>query len=132
MNTHLLSNLSNTGLLVVSNLADDPSYFALQVARKFKNSGVVNVLEKMLSLGRRSSLTSAFSAMIRDDSIQLQTACQLWLADTSSKRGAVFLANLCIASGEWDTASGLLEQAKSSPNTVRARARLQWGLGNMS
>ncbi|MGP4995903.1 glycosyltransferase [Glutamicibacter ardleyensis] len=132
MNTQLLSNLTNTGFLVASNLADDPSYFALQVARKFKNRVPVKLLDKVLSLGKNNGVASAFSAMIRDDSIQLQTTCQLWLDESGSKRGAVFLANLCIASGEWNTASGLLEQAKPSPNTVRARARLQWGLGNMS
>ncbi|MGP5123015.1 glycosyltransferase [Glutamicibacter ardleyensis] len=132
MNTQLISNLTNTGFLVVSNLADDSSYFALQVARKFKNRVPVKVLDKVLSLGKSHGVVTAFSAMIRDDSIQLQTTCRLWLEESGSKRGAVFLANLCIASGEWDTASGLLEQAKSSRNTVRARARLQWGLGNMS
>ncbi|MGP5025561.1 glycosyltransferase family 4 protein [Glutamicibacter ardleyensis] len=132
MNIQLLSNLSNTGLLVISNLADDPSYFALQVARKFKKRLPVKALVKVLSLGKSTGVASAFSAMIRDDSIQLQRTCRLWLGESSSKRGSVFLANLCIASGEWDTASGLLEQAKPSPNTIRARARLQWGLGNMS
>ncbi|MGP5048346.1 glycosyltransferase [Glutamicibacter ardleyensis] len=132
MNTKLLSNLTNTGFLVASNLADDPSYFALQVARKFKNRVPVKIMDKVLSLGKNNGVASAFSAMIRDDNIQLQTTCRLWLEESGSKRGAVFLANLCIASGEWDTASGLLEQAKPARNTVRARARLQWGLGNMS
>ncbi|GGJ60506.1 glycosyltransferase family 4 protein [Glutamicibacter ardleyensis] len=132
MNTQLLSNLTNTGFLVVSNLADDPSYFALQASRKFKNRVPVKILDKVLALGKNIGVASAFSAMIRDDSIQLQTTCRLWLEESGSKRGAVFLANLCIASGEWDTASCLLEHAKSSRSTVRARARLQWGLGNMS
>lgn len=132
MNTQLLSNLTNTGFLVVSNLADDPSYFALQVARKFKNRVPVKILVKVLSLGKSNGVASAFSAMIRDDSSQLQATCRLWLEESGSRRGAVFLANLCTASGEWEAASGLLEEAGPTRNTVRARARLQWGLGNMS
>lgn len=132
MDTQLLSNLTNTGLLAVSNLADDPSYFALQVARKFKNRAPVKLLDKALLVGKNNGLASAFSAMLRDDSVQLQTICALWLEESSSRRGAVFLANLCIASGEWETAEALLEQADSSRNTIRARARLKWWLGHMS
>ncbi|PRB72730.1 glycosyltransferase family 4 protein [Arthrobacter sp. MYb213] len=132
MRNQLLSNITNTGFLVVSNLADDPSYFALQVARKFKKRFPVEVLDRILSLGNERSIASAFSAMIRDDSVRLKATCRTWLEKSSTKRGAVFLANLCIASGEWSTANDLLEQSKSSPETTRAKARLQWGLGNMS
>ncbi|PQZ96526.1 glycosyltransferase WbuB [Arthrobacter sp. MYb224] len=122
----------NTALLVFSNLSDDPSYFALQVTRKFKNNGPVRALNKVLCLGRSNILASAISAMISDDSVQLKETCRRWLENSNSKRGAVLLANLCIASGEWETASDLLGHSNSSPNAIRSRARLQWGLGNMS
>ena len=132
MNSQLIANLTNTGRLALSNVADDPSYFALQIARKFKNQAPVKVLGKVLSLGKNATLANAMAAMIRDDSVQLKESCRRWLEKSSSHRGAIFLANLCIASGAWEMAANLLAEANSSPNAIRARARLQWGLGNMS
>ncbi|PRA06984.1 glycosyltransferase WbuB [Arthrobacter sp. MYb229] len=118
--------------MILSNVADDPSYFALQVARKFKSQAPVKVLDKVLSLGNNGTLANAISAMIRDDRVQLNTTCRLWIEKSNAKRGGIFLANLCIASGEWETAASLLQVPSTSPNAIRARARLQWGLGNMS
>jgi len=132
LNTRLFSNLMTTGLLTVSNLADDPSYFALQVARKFRHQVAVKFLNNVLSLRKQNHAALAFSAMIRDDSVQLRNICRIWLEESGSKRGAVFMANLCISIGDWDTANKLLGEVKTSRNMIRSAARLQWGLGNMS
>ncbi|MGP5153525.1 glycosyltransferase [Glutamicibacter ardleyensis] len=132
MNRQTIANLLNTGRLVSSNLKDDPSYFALQVARKFKGQSLTKGLRKVLSAKEPPSILAALGAMLGDDARSLRLACESWLSDESAKRGGVFLANLCIASGQWQLAQQLLARSGTSERSVRAEARLAWSLGNMS
>ena len=131
MNTQLARNLVSTARLIVSNVSDDPSYFALQSARKFRNNVVVKSIDRILGQRTAPLVARSFSAMLRDDKADLHMSCQRWLSDSDNGRGAVFLANLCTASGDWAMAEELLKRATPSAASVRARARLAWALGNM-
>lgn len=132
MNRQTIANVVNTGRLVSSNLKDDPSYFALQVARKFKEQPLLRAVRKILSSKRSPTLLVALGAMLGDDARGLQRACESWLSDDSATFGGVFLANQCIASGHWQLAQRLLARSVKSERTIRAEARLAWSLGNMS
>ena len=132
MNLKVIPNAINIGKLVVSNVADDPTYFALQVARRFKSKPVIGALIGTLGNDNSSIRLRALSAMLRDDSSDLHFACRDWLSAGGNPRHAVFLANLCIASNEWKLAEELLDRSAPSNARVRANARLLWSLGRMT
>lgn len=132
MNRQTIANVVNTGRLVSSNLRDDPSYFALQVARKFKEQSLARGVRKVLSSKSSPTILVALSAMLGDDAGSLNRACESWLSDDSATFGGVFLANQCIASGHWQLAQRLLARSAQSERSIRAEARLAWSLGDMS
>ena len=132
MNRQTIANAVNTGRLVSSNLRDDPSYFALQVARKFKEQPLARRVRKVLSSKSSPTILVALGAMLGDDAGGLNRACESWLSDDSATFGGVFLANQCIAAGHWQLAQRLLARSAQSDRSIRAEARLAWSLGNMS
>lgn len=129
---NIIPNAFNTGNLVLSNIADDPTYFALQVARRFRTKPVMRLLIDVLGRDRAQLKMRAFAAMLNDDRMALRTACHQWLEAEDSSHGSVFLANICIASSEWDLAESLLKDGDLSSDRIRAKARLMWSLGHMS
>ncbi|UTM47553.1 glycosyltransferase family 4 protein [Glutamicibacter mysorens] len=132
MNLKVIPNAINTGKLILSNVADDPTYFALQVARRFKSKPVLGALINTLGSANSSIRLRALSAMLRDDSSELHSACRDWESSGGNPSQAVFLANLCIASNEWKLAGELLSRSAPSNAHVRANARLLWSLGRMT
>lgn len=132
MNLNAIPNVINTGNLVLSNIADDPTYFALQVARRFKNKPPFRRLINRLGAEESNIRFRALAAMLKDDNQFLRAICQEWLSSDDHLNQAVFLANLCIASNEWKLAGELLEKCSSSNAKVRAKARLLWSLGHMT
>lgn len=125
-------NVLNTARVISSNMKDDPSYFALQVARKFKDQTLAKGLRKALASKENPSILAALGAMLGDDTQSLQRSCEVWLANESANFGGVFLANLCIASGQWELAQQLLARSVNSRRSIRAEARLAWSLGKMT
>ncbi|MGP5524467.1 glycosyltransferase [Glutamicibacter arilaitensis] len=132
MNLNAIPNVINTGNLVLSNIADDPTYFALQVARRFKNKPPFRKLINRLGAEESNIRLRALAAMLKDDNQSLRAICQEWLSSDDHPNQTVFLANLCIASNEWKLAEELLEKCSSSNAKVRAKARLLWSLGHMT
>ncbi|MGO4296764.1 glycosyltransferase family 4 protein [Glutamicibacter sp. MCAF14] len=132
LNLKVIPNAINTGNLVLSNIADDPTYFALQVARRFKSKPVLRSLIITLGSDKSSIPLRALSAMLKDDTSALLSACRESLSSDSNPSQSVFLANLCIASNEWELAEELLNRGKPSIAHVRAKARLLWSLGWMT
>ncbi|WP_413456218.1 glycosyltransferase family 4 protein [Glutamicibacter sp. FR1] len=132
MNLKVLPNAINTGKLVLSNVADDPTFFALQVARRFKSNPVLGALISTLGSDNSNIRLRALSAMLRDKSSAFQSACRDWVSTGGNPSHAVFLANLCIASNEWKIAEELLSRGAPSNAHVRANARLLWSLGRMT
>lgn len=132
MNLNAIPNVINTGNLVLSNIADDPTYFALQVARRFKNKPPFRRLINRLGAEESNIRLRALAAMLKDDNQSLRAICQEWLRSDNHPSQTVFLANLCIASNEWKLAGELLEECSSSNAKVRAKARLLWSLGHMT
>ena len=128
----VIPNAINTGKLVLSNIADDPTYFALQVARRFKTKPVLRALINALGNDKSSIRLRALSAMLKDDVGALHSVCGEWLSNVDHPGQAVFLANLCIASNQWELAEDLLSKSEPSNDQVRARARLLWSLGRMT
>lgn len=132
MDRQFIANVANTIRLVASNLYDDPSYFALQVARKFKTAPGMTALRSTLGAKQSPALLKALGAMISDDDDRLRDVSQSWVENERHGFGTVFLANMCTASGQWDLANQLLLLADQSRRKVRAQARLAWSLGKMS
>ncbi|MGP5013553.1 glycosyltransferase [Glutamicibacter ardleyensis] len=132
MNQQIVANVVVIFRLVASNLKDDPSYFALQVARRFKTKRAIKGLQRILTGPKSPKVFVALGAMIGDDADALSTVCNAWLRDKKSATGAVFLANLCISSGNWGLAERLLVKSKDSVPKKRAQARLAWALGHMA
>ena len=132
MNFNVIPNAINTGNLVLSNIADDPTYFALQVARRFKSKPFFRRLISILGSSKSDVRLRAFAAMLKDDSSAMRSACQVWLSSDSHSTQPVFLSNLCIASNEWELAQELLSRCSPTKSQARAKARLLWSLGQMT
>lgn len=132
MNLQTAANVVNVCRLIASNLNDDPSYFILQVARKCNSKFAVKILHRLLMVPRSPKFLVALGAMISDDAESLENACSSWLEDDESNAGAVFLANMCISSGQWELAEQMLCRTRNSKRKTRAEARLAWSLGHMS
>lgn len=132
MNLNFIPNAINTGNLVLSNIADDPTYFALQVARRFKSKPVFRKLVSSFGAENSDIRFRALAAMLRDDSSALRSTCREWLSREGRSSQAVFLANLCIASYQWSLAAELIDRCASSKAKNRAKARLLWSLGHMT
>lgn len=132
LNLNIIPNTLNTCNLVLSNIADDPIYFALQIARRFRSKPGVRQLIRSLGSSRYNLKLRALASMLNDDSKALRSICGQWLATKDSPKDAVFLANLCIAASEWELAEKLLSKDDSSVAEIRATARLLWSLGHMS
>lgn len=132
MNLQTVANIVNTCRLVASNLRDDPSYFALQVTRKFKSKPAFKIVRLLLEGQRSPKAFVALGAMIGDDIGALRGVCREWLEDSERTLGGVFLANLCISSGQWELARRLLVASTNSVGKTRSQARLAWSLGHMS
>lgn len=132
MNFNVIPNAINTGNLVLSNIADDPTYFALQVARRFKSKPFFRRLISILGGSKSDVRLRALAAMLKDDSSAMRSACQEWLSAESHSAQSVFLSNLCIASNEWELAQELLSRCSPSKSQARAKARLLWSLGQMT
>lgn len=132
LNPKVIPNAINIGKLVLSNIADDPTYFALQVARRFKSKPVLRAVIETLGSDKSSIRFRALSAMLKDDIDALDSVCSEWLKAGSRPGEAVFLANLCIASSQWELAEDLLSRSEPSNNETRAHARLLWALGRMT
>lgn len=77
-------------------------------------------------------MLNAFGAMISDDGDNLRRTCCAWLENKEPRAGGLFLANLCISSGNWEMAKRLLVHSLDSDRKIRAQARLTWALGDMS
>ncbi|MGP9490383.1 glycosyltransferase family 4 protein [Glutamicibacter sp. AOP5-A2-7] len=131
MKPQVIANAANTIRLITSNILDDPSYFLLQVARKFRHKALVNGIVRVTSHRSAPVLVAAFTATIRDDKAELERIVGLWLSDSSKNQAHAPLANLCIAAGNWQLATKVLERADFG-RVSRSRARLEWSLGNMS
>lgn len=129
---NIFSNIANTAQLVLSNVADDPTYFALQVARRFRSRPILRQAIDRLSSERASLSQRALAAMLTDDRSCLRSVCEQYLQSERSSRQSVFFANLCIASDEWILADKLLDQAAKTKSAVKSRARLLWARGHMS
>lgn len=132
MKPNIISNIGNTARLVLSNLADDPTYFALQVARRFRSRTILRQAIDRLGSERASLSLRALAAMLTDNGSCLRSVCEQYLQSEGSSRQSVFFANLCIASNEWNLAEKLLDQAAKTKSAVKSRARLLWALGHMS
>lgn len=128
----LVRNILSTSRIIVENLSDDPSYFGLQVARKFKGTHTVQILNQLMRHPLAGLRMNALSATLRDDKSSLLSSCQTWLQKDKHRASSVFLVNLCVAAGEWDLAVRLLEMSEETPRSIRAKARLLWSLGEMS
>lgn len=124
--------MANTARLVLSNVADDPTYFALQLARRFRSRPILRrVIDRLGSKSASLSLR-ALAAMLTDDGSGLRAVCDQYLQSDRSSRQSAFFANLCIASSEWDLAEMLLAQGAKTKSAIKSKARLLWALGHMS
>ncbi|CBT75628.1 putative group 1 glycosyl transferase [Glutamicibacter arilaitensis Re117] len=132
MNLKVIPNAINTANLVISNIADDPTYFALQIGRRFRGNPVIRLVTSYLDRNSAPVEQRALGAMLNDDSSGLRAACGEWLGMETELPYSVFLANLCIASGEWHLAGMLLDGDSKSSRKIRAKARLMWSLGHMT
>lgn len=128
----IISNIANTGKLALSNIADDPAYFALQIARRFRSKPLVRRGIGRFASDRVNLNLRAVAATLKDDSRLLRIVCRQFLAAPNSSKDAVFLANLCIALSEWDLAERLLETGSGTKSYKKTKARLLWSLGRMT
>lgn len=127
------TNCINALRLVYANLHDDPSYFLLQISRRFKDSRPAKLAIRLFISNRKGISATAIAAFVKDDRKTLTDACADWLhGSPNNAKMAQRLSSLCIASGEWDVARTILNGKFSSPGIVRNRARLEWALGNLS
>ncbi|MEU3330834.1 glycosyltransferase family 4 protein [Glutamicibacter creatinolyticus] len=126
-------NLGNTIALVYGNVIDDPSYFALQIVRRFKNAPARRCFELLLRLPMRNIVRGALTGVIEQDNGRVMKVAEAWLRDSSRRSvDGYLLANICLALHEWQTAELILNQLDEAPAAIRARARLQWQLGNLT
>lgn len=126
-------NLGNTIGLVYGNVTDDPSYFALQLVRRFKNAPPRRCFELLLRLPMRQTVRGALAGILEQDNGRVIKVAEAWLQDPSRKRvDGYLLANICLALHEWETARLILEKLDESPAAIRVQTRLQWQLGNLT
>ncbi|MGP4989610.1 glycosyltransferase family 4 protein [Glutamicibacter ardleyensis] len=125
-----IRNLLNASHLVIQNLADDPQYFCLQVARKFATSSHLRILRRLENSSFASSKFGGFTALLSEDrgavAEHVENHYKLWRHPTKAAR----LADTAIATQLWDLAKRILEVAPTTRSTVKSKARLEYALGN--
>lgn len=132
MKPNIFSNIANTCKLLFANIADDPTYFVLQVVRRFRSKRVVRRVIDYLDIDRSNLKLTALKATMNDDNKLLRTVCMQLLSSPNLSQNAVFFANLAIASNQWDLAAKMLEESSPSNSQTKTKARLLWSLGHMS
>ncbi|TLK48797.1 glycosyltransferase [Glutamicibacter sp. V16R2B1] len=127
-----LRNLVNTVGLVYANITDDPSFFALQVVRKFKNPVLRRIFRSVLYIPMSKTRREVLQSMLAEDTSRILLVSERWFADTNRKSSdGLALANVCIAVHQWDQAQRILDQIDADQATARVRARMAWHMGNL-
>ncbi|WP_431711872.1 glycosyltransferase family 4 protein [Glutamicibacter uratoxydans] len=122
----------NTVGLVYSNISDDPSFFALQVVRKFKNPVLRRILKFLLNTPMSKTRREVLLNVLAENTSGILSVCDQWLADSTHKSAdGVLLANVCVAVHQWDKAEIVLDQLGDDPGAIRVRARMAWHLGDL-
>lgn len=128
----VICNMANTLGLVYGNVADDPSFFALQVIRKFKNPTLRRLFGYALKIPMDKKVRQAIRGMLAEDKRLIQDTAAAWLADPSRKKMAgLVIANISLAMHHWDDTRQILDLLGSGRSANRVQARLQWQLGNL-
>ncbi|WP_418909120.1 glycosyltransferase family 4 protein [Glutamicibacter endophyticus] len=124
-------NVVNVVRLVVANLRDEPSYFFLQVIRKFKGSasGHLSDCLKLMPVSRVKSMS--IRCILSDRSSDLDAVVKEWLASNAVTTDGFLLADVCIAMYRWDLAEEVLSCLPNGQRATRRKARLQWHFGDL-
>ncbi|QRQ79977.1 glycosyltransferase family 4 protein [Glutamicibacter protophormiae] len=126
----LARNLTNMTRLALANVADDPQYFGLQVARKFAGPRQLQLLSRVGGTQRFATLT----ALLGEDATGLRTAIESARPRWGEPHTAARLADAATAAGLWQCAQQVLQappEDATHPALLRARARLAWSLGHL-
>ncbi|WP_396278363.1 glycosyltransferase family 4 protein [Glutamicibacter creatinolyticus] len=127
-----LHNLVNTVGLVYANITDDPSFFALQVVRKFKNPVLRRIFRYFLYVPMSKTRREVLQSMLAEDTGRILLVSERWFADTNrNSSDGLALANVCIAVHQWDEAQRILDRLDAGRATARVRARMAWHLGDL-
>lgn len=127
-----LHNLVNTVGLVYANITDDPSFFALQVVRKFKNPILRRIFRFVVYTPMSKTRREILQSVLAEDTSRILLVSERWFADTNRKSSdGLALANVCIALNQWDPAQRILDQLGTDRATARVRARMAWHMGNL-
>ncbi|WP_279402195.1 glycosyltransferase [Arthrobacter sp. JCM 19049] len=135
MPVHLRSkfhNLVNTVGLVYANITDDPSFFALQIVRKFKNPILQRISRFVLYAPMSKTLREVMLSLLAEDTGRILLVSERWLVNTDRKSSdGLALANACIAVHQWGHAQHILDQLSANRATARVQARMAWHMGNL-
>ncbi|WP_175419345.1 glycosyltransferase family 4 protein [Glutamicibacter creatinolyticus] len=115
-----------------ANITDDPSFFVLQVVRKFKNPFLRRIFRFVVYVPMSKTRREVLQSVLAEDTGRVLAEAEHWLADIERKTSdGLVLANVCIAFHQWDPAQRILDQLGTDRATARVRARIAWHMGDL-